>query len=47
MKRSGHKNKKGEKPVITCAWCGHNSPSKYDSKNHVCRQLATEARRFG
>lgn len=38
MKRSNHKGKKGEAPVIAeCAWCGHASRSKYEAKNHICK----------
>jgi hypothetical protein len=37
MKRSSHKNKKGEKPVRECRSCGALLPSKYAEKNHVCR----------
>jgi hypothetical protein len=37
MKRSNHKQKKGEKPVRDCRWCGTKLVSKYQEKNHVCR----------
>lgn len=37
MKRSNHKSKKGDKPVVgTCAGCGKEFHSKYERKNHVC-----------
>lgn len=38
MKRSNHNNKKGEKPVIECRWCGRKMHSKYEAKHHVCKQ---------
>ena len=37
MKRSNHRNKKGEKPVIECRWCGAKLASDYAAKNHICR----------
>lgn len=40
MKRSNHIEKRGTKPVIECRWCGHHSPSKYEAKNHVCRETS-------
>lgn len=36
MKRSNHKAKVGEKPTITCQNCGHESPSKFAAKRHIC-----------
>lgn len=37
MKRSNHKNKKGEAPVIECRWCGRKLRSRYEEKHHVCK----------
>lgn len=47
MKRSNHKDKRGEPPTITCRGCGHKSRSKYEAKNHVCRAADEPTRRMG
>lgn len=40
MKRSNHLNKsKDDAPVVgRCGGCGKEFPSKYQMKNHVCRE---------
>lgn len=39
MKRSNHNQKKGAAPIIArCGLCNAPFTSKYQEKNHVCRE---------